>query len=150
MEIKKVLWPTDFSGSAEAALSHVQSLSQNFGAEVHVVHVLEDIIHHQSWYGEFESGHVKKLMEKAEQKARQNLDHICENHLQGCPLYIKHVAVGDPAEEILKLVDQEKVDLVVMATKGKSGAFDYGSVTERVAKHCPVPVTTIPVGVSEK
>lgn len=145
MEIRKVLWPTDFSGSAETALSHVQSLSRNYGAEVHVLHVLEDIIHHQSWYGEFESEHVEKLMEKAQRKAKQNLDQICENHLEGCPLYIKHVAVGDPAAEILKLIEQEKVDLVVMATKGKSGAFDYGSVTERVVRLSPVPVTTIPV-----
>jgi len=150
MEIRKVLWPTDFSGSAEAALPHVQSLSQNYGAEVHVLHVLEDIIHHQGWYGDFESQHVEKLMEKARQKAKQNLDQICANHLEGCPLYIKHVAVGDPAAEILKLIDQEKVDLVVMATRGKSGAFDYGSVAERVTKHSPVPVTTIPVEKPEK
>ena len=145
MEIRKVLWPTDFSGSSEAALAYVQSLSQNYGAEVHVLHVLEDIIHHETWYGEFESGHVEKLMEKAQQKVKQRLDQICENHLEGCPLYIKHVAVGDPAEEILKLIDQEKVDLVVMATRGKGGTFDYGSVAERVTKHSPVPVTTIPV-----
>lgn len=33
MEIKKILWPTDFSSSAEAALPHVQSLTEKYQAE---------------------------------------------------------------------------------------------------------------------
>lgn len=149
MEIRKVLWPTDFSGSAEAALSYVQSLSRTYGAEVHVLHVLEDIMHHEGWYGEFEESHLQKLMEKAEKRVQQRLDQICERHLEGCPMYIRHVAVGDPAKEILKLVDAENVDLVVMATRGENESFAFGSVTEKVTKHSPVPVTTIPVEGSE-
>lgn len=146
MEIRKVLWPTDFSGSSEAALSHVKSLSSSYGAEVHVLHVLEDIMHHEGWYGEFKDEHIEKLMKKAEKRVKERLDQICENHLEGCPLYVRHVAVGDPAKEILKLIDSEKVDLVVMATRGESGNFGFGSVAEKVTKNSPVPVTTIPVG----
>ena len=149
MEIRKVLWPTDFSSSAGAALSYVQSLSQKYGAEVHVVHVLEDIVHHEGWYGEFEESHIRGLMEKAGKRAKERLDQICEKHLDGCPLYIKHVAVGDPAKEILKLIDSEKVDLVVMATRGKSDSFAFGSVAEKVTKNSPVPVTTVPIEETE-
>ena len=145
MEIRKVLWPTDFSGSAEAALSYVQSLSSNYGAEVHVLHVLEDIMHHEGWYGQFEESHLQKLIEKAEKRVQQRLEQICERHLEGCPMYIRHVAVGDPAKEILKLIEAENVDLVVMATRGKNKDFAFGSVAEKVTRHSPVPVTTIPV-----
>ena len=144
MDIKKVLWPTDFSSSAHAALDYVKSLSQNYNAEVHVVHVFEDIMHHESWYGEFGEKRIESFVEKAQKRAKERLDQICERHLEGCPLFIKHVAVGDPAAVILNLIEQEKVDLVVMATKGKSGQFGFGSVTERVMKNSPVPVTTIP------
>ncbi len=144
MVIQKVLWPTDFSSSAEAALEYVKSLSEKYNAEVHVLHVFEDIMHHESWYGEFDKKHLESFMEKARKRAKERLDQICERHLEGCPLYIKHVAVGDPAVEILNLIEQEKVDLVVMATRGKSGQFGFGSITERVTKHSPVPVTTIP------
>lgn len=144
MEIRKVLWPTDFSARAEAALAYVRSLSRNYGAEVHVLHVLEDILHHESWYGEFEDGHIEKLMKRAEKRAEERLVQICEKHLEGCPLFIRHVAVGDPAKEILRLIEQEDVDLVVMATKGKSAHFGFGSVAEKVTRHSPVPVTTIP------
>jgi nucleotide-binding universal stress UspA family protein len=146
MEIRKVLWPTDFSSRAEAALSHVKELSMNHNAEVHVLHVLEDVIHHEGWYGTFGAEHIEQLMEKANKRAKERLDQICVRYLEGCRMFYKHVAVGDPAAEILKFITDEKVDVVVMATRGKSDSFEFGRVAERVVKHSPVPVTTIPVG----
>ena len=77
--------------------------------------------------------------------ANERLSQVCEKYLDGCPLYIKHVAIGDPAQEILKLIDTEKVDMVVMASKGAKGNFRFGSVTEKVLKNSNVPVTTIPI-----
>lgn len=145
MEIKKVLWPTDFSAIAEKALPHVTSLTQQYQAEIHVLYVIEDIAHHETWYGEFDKTHIEKLMEWADKSATKRLDQVCEKYLDGCPLYIKHVAVGDPAKEILKLVEQEDIDIIVMASHGHEGNFRFGSVTEKVLKNSPVPVTTIPV-----
>ena len=145
MEVKKVLWPTDFSSSAEKALPYVTDLTQKYGAEIHVLYVIEDIAHHDSWYGDFDKTTVDKLMAWADKSAKKRLDQVCEKYLDSCPLYIKHIAVGDPAREILKLIDQEKVDLVVMASHGSRGDFRFGSVTEKVLKNSPVPVTTIPI-----
>ena len=81
--------------------------------------------------------------------ARKRLDQICEKYLEGCPLYIKHIAVGDPAREILKMVDKENIDLVVMATRGNKGHFQFGSVAEKVVKNADVPVVTVPVDAKE-
>lgn len=145
MELKKILWPTDFSSSAEKALPYVTSLTKQYNAEVHVLYVIEDIAHHEAWYGEFDQTHIDKLMEWAEKSSHKRLDQVCEKYLEGCPLYIKHVAVGDPAREILKLIEQEKIDTVVMASRGHKGHFEFGSVAEKVVKNSPVPVTTIPV-----
>jgi len=145
MEVKKILWPTDFSATAEKALPYVTSLVQKYAAEIHVLYVIEDIAHHESWYGEFEDKRVKELMKWADKSAKKRLDQVCDKYLEGCPLYIKHVAVGDPAREILKLIDREKVDLVVMASHGSGGDYRFGSVTEKVLKASPVPVTTIPI-----
>ena len=145
MGVKKVLWPTDFSSSAEKALPYVTSLTQQYQAEIHVLYVIEDIAHHEAWYGEFDKTHVTELMDRAGKSAHKRLDQICDKYLHGCPLYIKHVAVGDPAREILKLIEKEKIDVVVMATRGHGGHFAFGSVAEKVLKNSPVPVTTIPV-----
>lgn len=144
MEIRKVLWPTDFSDSAQSALPYVKSLGINHDSEIHLLHVIDDIVHHESWYGEFEEGHMEKLMEKMRSRASERLDQICDRYLEGCRLFIKHVAVGDPAAEILKFIKNENIDSVVMAKEGESGNFSFGSITERVVKHSPVPVTVIP------
>ena len=145
MEVNKVLWPTDFSSSAEKALPYVTDLTQKYGAEIHVLYVIEDIAHHDGWYGDFDKSKVDKLMAWADKSAKKRLDQVCEKYLDSCPLYIKHIAVGDPAQEILKLIDKEKVDLVVMASHGSKGNYRFGSVTEKVLKNSPVPVTTIPI-----
>jgi nucleotide-binding universal stress UspA family protein len=145
MEVKRILWPTDFSSTAERALPHVKSLTAQYGAEIHVLYVIEDVAHHDGWYGAFEQKRVKELMDHAGKTASKRLSQLCEKYMEGCPLYIKHVAVGDPAKEILKLIDKEKVDLVVMASHGEKGNFRFGSVTEKVLKNSPVPVTVVPV-----
>ena len=145
MAVKRILWPTDFSSISERALPHVKALTQHEPAEIHVLYVIEDVAHHDGWYGAFEEKRVQELMEHAGRTATQRLGQICEKYLEGCPLYIKHVAVGDPATEILKLIEKEKVDQVVMASHGAKGRFRFGGVADKVPKHSPVPVTIIPV-----
>ena len=144
MNVKKILWPTDFSKISEIALPHVKSMTQKYDAEIHILYVIEDIAHHDGWYGAFEEKRVSELMEHANKTAAKRLGQICEKYLEGCPLYIKHLSIGDPAKEILKLIEKEKMDLVIMASHGEKGNFRFGSVAEKVLKNSPVPVTVIP------
>jgi nucleotide-binding universal stress UspA family protein len=146
MDVKKLLWPTDFSSNAEKAIGYVTSLTEKYQTEVHLLYVIEDVAHHQSWYGEFGRTHMAKIQEWEEKEAKKRLDQICDKYLKGAPLYTKHIAVGDPAKEILDFIEKEKVDMVVMATHGRGGYFPFGSVTEKVLKNSSVPVVTIPIG----
>ena len=145
MEVKRILWPTDFSANADKALHYVTSVSEKFQTEVHVLYVIDELGYHEPWYGEFDHSHIEKIHEWEKKRAQDRLDQICEKYLKGCPLYIKHIAIGDPAQEILKLVDSEKMDMVVMATHGRTGHFHFGSVAEKVVKNSRVPVVTIPI-----
>jgi len=144
MEFKRVIWPTDLSKNAEKALPYVNSLSEKYQTEVHVLYVIEELGYHAPWYGEFDQAHIDKIHEWERNVAEKRLNEICETHLQGCPLYIRHIAIGDPATEILNLVEKVQGDLVVMATRGRKGNFDFGGVTEKVLKSAPVPVVAIP------
>lgn len=144
MERRKILWPTDFSKNAKKALPYVSSLGEKYQTEVHVIYVIEELGYHESWYGEFDMAHIDKIHAWEKDKAKERLNDICDKHLEGCPLFIKHIAIGDPANEILKLIDKEKVDMVVMASRGQKGHFQFGSVAEKVVKNATVPVVTIP------
>jgi nucleotide-binding universal stress UspA family protein len=145
MEVKKILWPTDFSGNAEKALDYVTSLSEKYQSEVHVLYVIEQLAQHEPWYGEFDMSHMERIQEWEQNTAKKRLDEICENFLKGCPLYVKHTAVGDPAQEILQFIEKEKVDLVVMTSHGKKGHFRFGGVAEKIIRNSPAPVVTIPI-----
>lgn len=149
MVVKKILWPTDFSENAAKALPYVTSFTEKYQTEIHVLYVIECIFpempHHESGHVEIPRSDIDTMKDWENKMAEKRLNQICENYLQGCPLYIRHIAVGDPAEEILKVIDKEKVDMVVMTTRGRKGRFHFGSVAEKVVKNSPVPVVTIPV-----
>ncbi|MGD8229445.1 MAG: universal stress protein, partial [Desulfobacteraceae bacterium] len=110
MEMTKILWPTDFSNNATHALPYVTSLMGKYQTEVHLLYVIEDIGHHEAWYGGFDRSHIDKIHEWEKKTAKKRLDEVCERYLKGCPLYIKHIAIGDAGKEILKLIEKEKVD----------------------------------------
>lgn len=145
MEIKRILWPTDFSMNAAQALPYVTSLSQKYQSEIHILYVVETLGAFGAWYGDYDQSQIEKIHEWEKKKAEGELGQICENFLKGCPLFIRHVAMGDPASEVLKLIDKEKIDVVVMGAHGRKGQFRFGSVAEKVVKHAPVPVLTVPI-----
>lgn len=145
MEIKRVLWPTDFSKNAEVALPYVTSLQEKYQAEIHVLFAIEDLAHLEPWYGDIKETHAKNLFQWSEKTAKERMDKICEKYMEGCPLFIKHLALGDPAQEILKLIKEENIDMVVMASKGEKGHFLLGSVAEKVIRNSPVPVVMVPI-----
>ena len=65
--------------------------------------------------------------------------------MQSCPNFQKRILFGDPAQEILKTIDSEGIDIVVMGTHGRKALEHvfFGSVAENVVKKSPVPVLTI-------
>ena len=145
MQVKKLLWPTDLSGNAAKALPYVTSLTEKYQTEVHLLYVIEDVAHHESWYGEFDRSHIDKIQEWEKKTAEKRLDQICNKYLKGCPFYNKHIALGDPAKEIMNFIEKERVDMVVMATHGRKGHFPFGSVTGKIVRSSSVPVVTIPI-----
>ncbi|MGQ9859967.1 MAG: universal stress protein [Thermodesulfobacteriota bacterium] len=150
-EIKRILWPTDLSENSARALPLVTSLSQKYGAEVHLLFVADDISQVVNFYGEDHPAPVEEFHHWMMSKSQERMERLCQSQLGGCPLYRKKIVVGDPAQEILRYVEENDIDLVVMATHGhgwsthqhRHGQLPFGSVSEEVVKHCPVPVLTV-------
>ena len=70
---------------------------------------------------------------------------MCITELRGLSNAQQRVIVGDPASEILKFIDAEGIDLVIMGTYGRKGMDEtiFGSVADNVIKLSPVPVMII-------
>ncbi|MFO8082925.1 MAG: universal stress protein [Desulfobacterales bacterium] len=145
MEFEQILWPTDFSENAASALPYVTSLAEKYGAAIHILYVMKDYPAFGASYGEHDPADFEKMKQWEKEMAENRLNELCEKFLDACPLYIKHIAVGDPAKEILKLIQKEKIDVVVMTSRGSESHFDFGSVSEKVVRCTTVPMLTIPV-----
>jgi nucleotide-binding universal stress UspA family protein len=63
---------------------------------------------------------------------------------EAVPVQVK-VAVGKPAEEILRVAREERVDLIVMGTHGRTGVRHLllGSVAEAIVRYAPCPVCMV-------
>ena len=59
--------------------------------------------------------------------------------------YEQHLLTGVPANEIIRLASERQVDLIVVGTHGRAGAWRLlkGSVAEAVIRHAPCPVLTV-------
>jgi len=144
MNIDRILYPTDFSENAAAALPAVTSLAERYGAEIHILYVMKDYPAFGARYGDFDPDELHKMEQMEKEMANRRLDEVCEKFLNACPLFFRHIAVGDPSKEILKFIQDQKADIVVMANRGSESHFDFGTVAERVLKCTTVPVMMVP------
>ena len=145
MKIERILWPTDFSENAAQALPMVTSLAQSYGAEIHILYVMKDYPAFGVHYGDFDPKEKESMQQMEKELAEKRLDDICTKFLNACPLFFRHVSVGEPAAVILKFVQENDIDVVVITSRGSESHFDFGSVADRVIKCTTVPIVTVPV-----
>jgi nucleotide-binding universal stress UspA family protein len=142
-EIGKILVPYDLSDDLSKILPYVRSVARAYDSEICLLHVVQDL---RKW-GKAYVPHASmdKFQEEAEKEAEKKMDRICEEQLTDFGAVQKKVVSGNPAKEILRMVESEDVDLLIMGTHGRKGLEQMiiGSVAEKVLKQCPVPVMTI-------
>ena len=89
--------------------------------------------------------YLNKLQEETLAAAEKALERICDQKLQSCPNFRRRIVTGDPANQIIKVIEAENIDLVIMGTHGRKGLEHtiFGSVAQNVVQRSPVPVLTI-------
>jgi universal stress protein A len=139
-KIKKVLIPTDFSKLSAAAIEYAKIFAAKFEARVYLVHVV-DMAPLIGPGG----GSSLTMSHEIEKDATKELKHFAAKHLGALKKLELIICEGDPRLEIVKLVEREKIDLIVMATHGRTGLAHVilGSVAERIVQNSPVPVVLV-------
>jgi nucleotide-binding universal stress UspA family protein len=141
---KRVLVPLDGSLLAEGAIRHAFAIAESAGAELTLLYVVEPISDLLTMNGH--ALYVDEQLEGRTASAREYLDRA-RHRIAGRDVKV-HVAVesGPPAEKILDHARAESVDLIVMATHGRSGVKRWllGSVANKVLQRAEVPVLLVP------
>ena len=134
-----VLVPTDGSESVEQAVAHASAIADRFDATVHTVHVVQTPDVADQLEG--------SVVERLERAGREAVEAVTEQ-TDGSGDVESAVLEGVPSEEIVSYAADRGIDVIVMATAGKTGAERemVGSVTEAVVRQSPTPVLTVNVG----
>jgi nucleotide-binding universal stress UspA family protein len=142
-EIKKILFPIDFSENASKIVPYVLSVAEAYNSTICLLHVVQDLGRWGKVYIPHRSMDV--FQNEALGGANKAIDYFCEEELQGYTNLEKKVVSGDPTSEILRTIESEDIGLVIMGTHGRKGLEHvvFGSVADNVVKKSPVPVMTI-------
>lgn len=155
-QVKNILYTTDLSTSARYAFGYAADLANRYGADITILHVLEEISHNahlrlremlgETRWQELQSRNV----EDVHNTIQRRLDRFCEDMQQKlvhCPFVVKEVLVqqGEPVDRIMKLIDSGRFDLIVMGTHGQGLLADamMGSTARRVVRRSALPVLTV-------
>jgi len=144
---KKILVPLDGSKLAECVLPHVKTIVAGEGvAQVLLLRVVEPLPAGTPPAVDFEV-----VQEAGMKEAKEYLDRTkAKLSKDGLNVETK-VLAGRPAETIIDFAQREKVDLVAIATHGRSGItrWIFGSVADRLVRALSVPILLVrPPGVA--
>jgi len=145
MNIRTILLPTDFSECGNYALSYAASLARTFHATIICLNVIEPIVPTVGYSGMTEPLPIADIAEQLEDSAERELPKLAEcDECSG--LDVEELVVhGEAAAEIVRVGKEREVDLIVIASHGRTGLgrILFGSTAEAVVRHSPCPVLVV-------
>ncbi|MEA2064291.1 MAG: universal stress protein [Gemmatimonadota bacterium] len=149
IQLDKILYSTDFGESAGEALQYAAMLASEYGAELHLIHVLspynEGEVPPEEGFSRMEES-VESCDARLIRNTRQRINRKIERHRRHGLEMFKHIERGlSPYQEIVRVAREQDMDLVVMGTYGRGPVahFFFGSTAEQVVRLADCPVLTV-------
>lgn len=139
-QFANILLATDFSPSSQSALLYSLAIARRYQARVIMAHVVNPS-------GTKLLGHdaVERSVNDAWRDAHAEMtNQLIAGRLEGVDNHVE-VAQGEVWEELSKLIDKYKADLLVTGTRGRTGVWKLllGSTAEKIFRNSSIPVLTI-------
>lgn len=143
MEIKKILFATDFSDGSSLALPYAVDMAKRYIAKLYFVHVIYDVAKTTGWYVPHVS--MDEMYKDMEKSAKAELEKTFIGEMQDFKDSEHVVLRGTPYEEITKFAETNNMDIIVLGTQGRKGLdrMLFGSTAEQVVRHAPCPVLSV-------
>jgi len=144
---KKILVPTDFSSYSDNALKQAIDIAKQNKAKIYLFHVIDDGFQQCAVDYCVDEGTVQKIykdsIKNAKDKLQQEAKNITDEHSSIEIVY--DTKRGVPYEEILKEQEAKGIDLIVIASHGKTGILKnlMGSVVDKVVKRAKCQVLLV-------
>ena len=138
--LKNILVATDFSEPAEVATDYGQDFSRSYGATLHVMHVIEDML---AMYAPELGFALPPIEQNLEAAVQRNLDATAKRRSASFRTVV--VRAANVSYAITEYAKTNAIDLIIVGTHGRGAVsrFLMGSVAERVVRTAPCPVLTV-------
>ena len=146
--MKKILVPVDFSRTSITALETAFDIAKKDGADIIVLHVVEEATPDSYRIsGEWQRGNWEDKLYtfRLLEKAKKQLEKLVQEPRFNAVKIIGKLRLGNPFHGVNTIVSEQKVDMIVMGTKGhtKLEEMIIGTNTEKVVRHARCPVLTL-------
>lgn len=138
--LKNILVATDFSEPAEVATNYGQDLARSYGATLHVMHVIEDML---ALYAPELGFALPSIEHNIEAAVQRDLD--ARSGHGGDSFRSVVTRSSNVSHAITEYAKANAIDLIIVGTHGRGAVsrFLMGSVAERVVRTAPCPVLTV-------
>jgi len=145
IDVLRILFPTDFSEASKEAAKYAFSLADRYEAELHVLHVIEEISSSLPDAVRRVASDPENYMTQVREAADEELAASLPNNIAGGKNVVRAIREGSPPLQIVEYARDNDINLIVIGTHGRTGVshFLIGSVAERVVRHAPCPVLTV-------
>jgi universal stress protein A len=144
---KRILVPTDFSRYSDEALKKAVDIAKQYGAKVVILHVARVAQHWPTGYAlnldvptieDYEAASVKLAQQLIDEQVKRTIGDTDVD-------MVYEVRSGEPYEEILSECSGKAMDVIVIASHGRTGVLSHliGSVALKVAQHAKCPVLLV-------
>lgn len=144
IQLKRILFPTDFSDCSRRAQTYACALAEQFQAELHVLHVLQEVV---GLLPDPSAGLSMPPTYFIDQKAQADkaLETLLPADWARGKKVVRVTRIGNPYVEIDSYAGSNEIDLIVIGTHGRSAMMQalIGGVAEKVVRKAPCPVLSV-------
>jgi nucleotide-binding universal stress UspA family protein len=141
-DIRRILavsWMTQY---CQRTVHYAVSLAAKYGAEFSMIHVI-DTLWSQGW--NLPTMSQEESREKEMERIQSELDNIIGKETKGNVKAKKIIKEGDPVEEIMKVIEEEKIDLVILRAheEGRIERFLVGGSNDALIRKMPCSILLV-------
>ena len=143
---KKILVPTDFSEFSDQAFMQALDIARQYGSSVELFHAVADDVQQCSIDYCMDNATFEQLKKDIQASAQEKMDKELERFPVSKDIeVIAEIGHGKPYQAILKEQREKGVDLIVLASLGRSAIAHViiGSVSRHILREATCPVLLI-------
>lgn len=139
---KNILVPTDFSNYSDKAIKKAVEIASQHKSKIYVLHVVDEIMQCAVDYC-LDVSVVKQVEKQSLKFAQEKLRKMVKALPKGIQVAVD-IKMGDTYETILKEQQRKRIDLIVIASRGRKGLIHHlGSIADKVMRGAKCPVLLV-------